>query len=128
MHSKLKQTGTAIDKGLTHACEPMQGFTERMQSLVHSEAESSPYWAPFTEQPSTIPHPSFFSQRDEHLAGEFAHVGPGILMEDRVAISAQPHRRLGCEDKMPPTRACHSRSHGTGNSLSTISARVAYRF
>lgn len=50
----IDRSRIAIEKGLTHACGPMEGFDDRMQSMVHSEAESSPYWAPFAAQPATI--------------------------------------------------------------------------
>lgn len=50
----MARSRTAIEMGLTHACGPMQGFGDRMQSLVYSDAETSPYWMPFAERPSTI--------------------------------------------------------------------------
>lgn len=50
----IARSRTAVDLGLTQACGPMEGFDERIAAQIYSSAETSPYWAPFTERPNTI--------------------------------------------------------------------------
>nr|WP_298896030.1 DUF885 domain-containing protein [uncultured Altererythrobacter sp.] len=74
----IARTRTAIEKGLTHACGPMEGFYDRMQSKVYSEAEGSPYWAPFATQPSTIGDDEWTSLKERAKAALETSVFPEL--------------------------------------------------
>lgn len=50
----ISRSRTAVELGLTHACKPMEGFLERIESMSYTFADRSPYWAPFAQRPATI--------------------------------------------------------------------------
>ena len=50
----IARSREAVARGLTQACEPMEGFDERIAAQVYEDPEASPFWQPFGERPSTI--------------------------------------------------------------------------
>ena len=92
----MARTRIAIEKGLTHACGPMEGFHERMQSMVYSDAESSPYWAPFATQPSTIGDDEWTSLKERAKAALETTVFPELqAFADFYRQEYEPECRTG---------------------------------
>jgi len=51
----ISRSKKAVELGLTQACEPMQGFENRMTRQLVESVEDSPFWAPLAEdKPATI--------------------------------------------------------------------------
>ncbi len=51
----IERSRKAIELGLTQACEPMQGFGERISSNITEDLDSSPFWRPFAgERPASV--------------------------------------------------------------------------
>lgn len=51
----IARSREAVARGLTQACEPMQGLEDRIDSLIVEDPTQSPWWSPMAERPSTIP-------------------------------------------------------------------------
>ena len=50
----IARSRKAVERGLTQACEPMEGFAERIDAQIYDDAEQSPFWKPFAKRPSAI--------------------------------------------------------------------------
>ncbi len=50
----IARSETAIELGLTQACEPMEGYERSITGLLAGSPEESIWWAAFAEQPATI--------------------------------------------------------------------------
>ena len=50
----IARSREAVARGLTQACEPMQGLEARLESMIVEDPVESPLWLPFKERPSTI--------------------------------------------------------------------------
>ncbi|MHA6333738.1 DUF885 domain-containing protein [Qipengyuania sp. CAU 1752] len=51
----IARTREAVARGLTQACEPMEGFGDRLSEQIHDDYAQSPLWSPFAgERPGTI--------------------------------------------------------------------------
>ncbi|MXP46802.1 DUF885 family protein [Altererythrobacter luteolus] len=50
----IARTREAVSRGLTQACEPMEGFAERIEKQIYDDAEKSPFWRPFAERPGSV--------------------------------------------------------------------------
>lgn len=48
----IARSREAVARGLTQPCGPMEGFIERLDAQVYEQAEDSPFWGPFAEQPA----------------------------------------------------------------------------
>ncbi|WP_209347454.1 DUF885 domain-containing protein [Pontixanthobacter sp. CEM42] len=60
----MARTLTAIERGLTQACEPMEGFAERIDAQVYDDVEKSPYWKPFAARPDAISEADWASLKE----------------------------------------------------------------
>ncbi len=45
----IDRSRKAIEIGLTHACEPMEGFGAQIAGLIHQKVDESPLWSPFSD-------------------------------------------------------------------------------
>ena len=50
----LARSREAVARGLTQACEPMEGFENQVSGQIDGQPNESPFWRPFAERPSTI--------------------------------------------------------------------------
>jgi uncharacterized protein (DUF885 family) len=50
----IARSRKAVERGLTQACEPMEGFAERIDAQIYDDAEQSPFWKPFAKRPGAI--------------------------------------------------------------------------
>lgn len=50
----IARSRKAVERGLTQACEPMEGFIDRIDAQIYDDAATSPFWKPFAERPSAI--------------------------------------------------------------------------
>lgn len=62
----ISRSREAVARGLTQACEPMEGFENRIGQLIYDDYRQSPFWQPFTvDKPSTISASDWESLQDQ---------------------------------------------------------------
>ncbi len=50
----IARSREAVARGLTQACEPMEGLAARIETQIYENVEESPFWRPFAERPASI--------------------------------------------------------------------------
>jgi uncharacterized protein (DUF885 family) len=50
----IARSREAVARGLTQACEPMQGLGARVETLISDDPRASVFWKPFGQRPETI--------------------------------------------------------------------------
>ena len=50
----IARSREAVARGLTQACEPMEGLTDRLRRLIVIDPVTSVFYAPFAQKPATI--------------------------------------------------------------------------
>ncbi|MEL7445817.1 MAG: DUF885 domain-containing protein [Pseudomonadota bacterium] len=61
----IARSREAVARGLTQACEPMQGLEARIARQIYADYEQSPFWQPFAdEKPGTVSDENWVSLKD----------------------------------------------------------------
>ncbi|MBX7540301.1 DUF885 domain-containing protein [Qipengyuania sphaerica] len=90
----LIRSREAVARGLTQACEPMEGLGQQIDRLIFDDPTATPYWQPFAEQPATI--------SDEEWAGLKARARTAL--EESVAPALSDFRTFFADEYMPECR------------------------
>ncbi len=62
----IARSREAIARGLTHACEPMQGLEDRIARQIVDDREQSPFWKPFAgDKPAAISDADWENLKDQ---------------------------------------------------------------
>lgn len=74
----LARSREAVARGLTQACEPMQGFEKQVSGQIAETPEESAFWRPFAKRPSTISESDWAALQARARAALTGVVFPGF--------------------------------------------------
>lgn len=74
----LVRSREAVARGLTQACEPMEGLGQQLNRMMFDDATTTPYWKPFAEQPATISDADWATLKERAETALESEVAPAL--------------------------------------------------
>ena len=109
----IARSREAVARGLTHACEPMQGLEGRIQTQIVEDYRNSPFWEPFAgDKPASISDADWENLQDQ----------ASVAMEEAVLPSYRDFLAFYTEEYAPNCRT------GTPGVLATPGGKEYYDY
>ena len=91
----ISRSREAVKRGLTQACEPMQGFEDRIAQLIYDDYKQSPFWKPFAgDRPVSVSAADWEALQDQ----------ASVALEEAVFPSLRDFLKFYVEEYAPSCR------------------------